>query len=78
MRLNAGAGRGTSRRQKALPVIRRAQARLEAGLPTLIRLLAIMGVLAGLGYAALWALATKVEPQEREISYTIPQDRIGK
>ena len=47
-------------------------------MPTLIRLLAIMGILFGLGYAGVWMLATKVEPQSREISFTIPQDRIGK
>lgn len=47
-------------------------------MPTLIRLLTVVAVLAGIGYAALWVLATKVEPQQREISFTVPQERIGK
>lgn len=47
-------------------------------MPTLIRLLVVMAVLFGIGYAAVWALATMVEPQEREISFTVPQERIGK
>ncbi|MFS8039292.1 hypothetical protein ACI7BZ_20420 [Xanthobacter sp. AM11] len=47
-------------------------------MPTLIRLLLVLAVLAGMGYAALWALATRVEPQEREITFTVPQERIGK
>jgi len=52
--------------------------RKEARVPTLIRLLAILGILFGLAYAGVWALATKVEPQERELSFTVPQERIGK
>lgn len=47
-------------------------------MPTLIRLLVVLGILAGLAYAGLWVLATKVEPQPREISFTVPQERIGK
>ncbi|MDI4664969.1 histidine kinase [Xanthobacter autotrophicus] len=47
-------------------------------MPTLFRLLAVLAVLCGLGYAALWALATKVEPQEREITFTVPAEKIGK
>lgn len=47
-------------------------------MPTLIRLLAVLGVLFGIGYGIVWVLATQVEPQVREISFTVPQERIGK
>lgn len=47
-------------------------------MPTLFRLLAVLGVLGGLGYAALWALANKVEPQEREIVFSVAPEKIGK
>lgn len=38
----------------------------------LARILIIAGIVAGLGYAALYALATVVEPEQREIVTTIP------
>lgn len=47
-------------------------------LPTLIRLIVVLLVLAGLGYGALWGLANWVQPKEREISFTVPPERIGK
>ncbi|MFG1182071.1 hypothetical protein [Xanthobacter versatilis] len=47
-------------------------------MPTLFRLLAVLAVLCGLAYAALWALANKVEPQQREITFTVPAEKIGK
>ncbi|WP_454915620.1 hypothetical protein [Xanthobacter sediminis] len=47
-------------------------------MPTLIRLIVVLCVLAGLGYGALWALANYVEPKVREITFTVPPDRIGK
>lgn len=47
-------------------------------MPTLIRLIVVLCVLAGLGYGALWALANWVEPKAREITFTVPPDRIGK
>jgi len=46
--------------------------------PTLIRLIVVLLVLTGLGYAGLWALANLVEPQPREITFTVPQERLGK
>lgn len=45
-------------------------------MPTLFRFLVIVAVLAGLGYAGLWALATFVEPQPREMTVTIPNSRL--
>jgi hypothetical protein len=44
--------------------------------PTLFRFLFVVLVLAGLGYAAIWALATFVEPQPREMTVTIPANRL--
>lgn len=47
-------------------------------MPSLIRFLAVIGILAGLVYAGLWTLAHLVEPQPREMTITIPQERLGK
>ena len=47
-------------------------------MPSLIRFLAVIGILAGLVYAGLWTLAHFVEPQPREMTITIPQERLGK
>jgi hypothetical protein len=47
-------------------------------MPSLFRFLAIVGILVGLVYAAIFALATMVEPQTREITVTVPQDKLLK
>ena len=47
-------------------------------MPSLVRLLLVVGILGGLGYAALVSLATFVEPKPREMTVTIPQDRLNK
>lgn len=47
-------------------------------MPSLIRFLAVIGILAGLVYAGLWTLAHFVEPHPREMTITIPQERLGK
>ncbi len=47
-------------------------------MPSLIRLLVIHGILAGLGYAAMWSFANPVEPQPREMSVSVPVDKMGK
>jgi hypothetical protein len=41
-------------------------------LPSLFRFLLVLAVLAGLGYAGLYALATFVKVTPREITETIP------
>ena len=38
----------------------------------------LIGVIVGAVYAGMWALATFVEPQERDITVTIPNARLGK
>jgi hypothetical protein len=47
-------------------------------MPTLFRLLVVLGVIAAIGYAAVWALANYLEPAPRTITITVPPDRIGK
>lgn len=48
----------------------------EGPVPTLFRFLVVVLVLAGLGFAVIWALATFVEPQPREMTVTIPSNRL--
>ena len=45
-------------------------------MPSLIRLLIVLGILSGFAYGAVFALATLVQPKPREITVTIPQDRL--
>ncbi|HET9904887.1 MAG TPA: histidine kinase [Xanthobacteraceae bacterium] len=47
-------------------------------MPSLIRLLFVLGMLSGLAYGGIVSLATFVQPQPREMSVTIPQDRLNK
>jgi phage shock protein PspC (stress-responsive transcriptional regulator) len=44
--------------------------------PTLFRFLFVLAVLAGLGFAAMFALATLIEPEPREMSQPIPASRL--
>ena len=46
-------------------------------LPSLFRFLFVVGVLAGLAYAGMWALVTFVEPQQREMTQPIPASKLG-
>src|SRR5215475_4496278 len=46
-------------------------------MPSLIRLLVVVGLLSGFAYGAIFALATLVQPKPREITVTIPQDRLA-
>ena len=46
-------------------------------MPSLIRFIVICGILAGLAYGGMFALATFVEPEEREIRVKIPSNRIN-
>lgn len=46
----------------------------EAALPTLFRFLLVVAVLAGLGFAAMYAL-TFVDPDPREITVPVPIQR---
>jgi hypothetical protein len=46
-------------------------------MPSLIRFLIVCGILAGLVYGGMYALATLVEPQEREMRVKIPSKRLN-
>jgi hypothetical protein len=45
--------------------------------PSLIRLILTIGLLIGLGYAAMLALVTFVTPQPHEIIQTVPASRLN-
>lgn len=45
-------------------------------MPSLFRLLTILAIIGGIVYGAIVALATLVEPTPREMSVTIPQDKL--
>ncbi len=47
-------------------------------MPTLFRLLVMLGILAGLVYGAMFALVTYVEPKKGEITVRIPAERINR
>ncbi len=47
-------------------------------MPTLLRVLTTLAVLAGLGFAAIAALATLVEPSQTEMTVTIPPARFNR
>jgi hypothetical protein len=47
-------------------------------MPSLFRFLLVLGVLGGLTYGAIFALATFVNPKPREITVTIPPDKFLK
>ncbi len=44
-------------------------------MPTLFRFLLLVAILAGLGFAAMFALATLVDPDPREISVPVQTSR---
>ncbi len=45
-------------------------------MPTLVRFLVVLAILAGLGFATMVALATLVQPDIREITIPIHLDRL--
>ncbi|MFK8249964.1 hypothetical protein [Ancylobacter terrae] len=47
-------------------------------MPSLIRLLIILGLIGGAVYGVLWSFANLVQPEPREMSQTVPQDRFAK
>jgi hypothetical protein len=50
----------------------------EYNMPSLFRFLVFLGLLGGLGYVAIFTLATFVDLKPREISVTIPPDKFLK
>jgi hypothetical protein len=49
-----------------------------AAMPSLFRVLVVVGIVFGIGYAVLYALATFVDPKPREITVTVSPDRFIK
>lgn len=47
-------------------------------MPSLFRLLLVLGIVCGIGYGVMYALATFVEPKPREMTSTVPPDRFIK
>ena len=47
-------------------------------MPSLFRFLIVVGVLGGLGYGAVFVLATFVQSKPREMIVTVPQDKFLK
>jgi hypothetical protein len=47
-------------------------------MPSLLRFLMVIGIIFGLGYAVIFALATLVDPTPREITVTVPPDKFVK
>jgi hypothetical protein len=45
-------------------------------MPTLIRLLVVLGLIAGLVYGGMVALVVLVEPNPREMTVRIPSERL--
>ena len=49
----------------------------SARMPTLFRFLVILATLAGLVYAGMLALATFVQPVERDVTIRLPAERVN-
>jgi hypothetical protein len=47
-------------------------------MPSLFRLLIVLGILVGLGYGTIYVLAHVVQPHPREIIVTVPQKKFYK
>ena len=45
-------------------------------MPSLFRFLVVVGVLAGAVYAAMWGIVASVEPQPREMTQTLPGNKL--
>jgi hypothetical protein len=47
-------------------------------MPSLFRFLVFLGILSGLVYGAMFWLARFVEPKQRDITFTVPNDKFYK
>jgi hypothetical protein len=55
-----------------------ADSREFATMPSLFRLLMVVGLTGGFAYGAMFALANFVTPKQREMSITIPANKLSK
>lgn len=69
-------GHGALASRKPLPD--KSEAQTENRVPSLIRFVVIVGILAGIVYGCMIALVTFIEPLPREMSQTIPAARLNK
>ncbi len=51
---------------------------LPAKMPSLFRFLTVVAVIVGVVYGAIFALANFVNPKPREMTVTIPPDKVQK
>jgi ABC-type antimicrobial peptide transport system permease subunit len=72
---NRAAGSTRPLRQASLQA---ADGREFLTMPSLLRLLMVVGLMGGFAYGAMFALANFVTPKQREMSITIPQQRLIK
>ena len=49
----------------------------ESPVASLLRFLIVVGGLAGAVYAGMWSLATFIEPQPREMTQTLPANKLA-
>lgn len=54
------------------------EANAENSVPSLLRFLVIVGLVAGLIFAAMVALVTFVQPEQREMTHSINPARLNK
>lgn len=47
-------------------------------MPSLIKFIVVVGVIGVVVYGGVWSLAHLIEPKPREMTITIPQDRLAK
>jgi hypothetical protein len=47
-------------------------------MPSLFRLLMVIGLMGGFAYGAMFALANFVTPKQREMTITIPANKLSK
>lgn len=45
-------------------------------MPSLFRLLIVIGIIAGIGYGIMFALVNYVEPKDREITIRVPSEQL--
>jgi hypothetical protein len=50
----------------------------DAAMPSLLRFLVVLAMLAGLTYGGMYALARYYDPKPREITISIPPDKFAK
>jgi hypothetical protein len=54
------------------------ESRTEMAMPSLLRFLAVIGIIVGVCAAIVYSLAYLVDPKPREISVTVPPDHFYK